>query len=171
MVSNTESVEQNTRNKFHSSLQVGRTGEMLFYTQMEKFNIPYIINNNKKTNKFYDCMIFPNDTEIKVEIKYDVMSEKTGNIAIEINNSKTNKPSGLYVTQAKVWCLVLPSLGLFFSKVDNIKQHVIDNLPLRTIIGGGDGNADLLLYKREALLDTLFHKFVDREECVMWMLK
>ena len=42
-----------------------------------------------------------------VEVKYDEMQAKTGNIAIEIYNPKSGKPSGLTATKANLWCQVL----------------------------------------------------------------
>jgi len=87
-----------------------------------------------------------------VEVKYDDMQSKTGNIAIEIRNSKADKPSGLYATKADLWCHVLQD-SVWITSVDTLKEFCKDTPPFKSFNAAGDGNASILLYKTEDILE------------------
>ena len=65
-----------------------------------------------------------------VEVKYDEMQSKTGNIAIEIYNPKSGKPS-----------------------VKALRRFCEETTPFKMFSSAGDGNAAILLYKTEDILE------------------
>ena len=91
-----------------------------------------------------------------VEVKYDEMQGKTGNIAIEIYNSRSGKPSGLTATKASLWCHVLKD-SVWITSVDKLKKFCDDTPPFKSFNSAGDGNASILLYKTEDIL-TIFER-------------
>ena len=60
------------------------------------------------------------DKKLEVKTERDTW-KKTGNIAIELHNHASNKPSGLSVTKADYWATIL---------VDDFKIHSIHILPV-----------------------------------------
>ena len=87
-----------------------------------------------------------------VEVKYDEMEEKTGNIAIEIYNPRSGKPSGLTATKAILWCHALKD-SVWITSVDMLKKFCEETPPFKMFSSAGDGNAAILLYKRDDILE------------------
>jgi hypothetical protein len=102
------------------------------------------------------CTYYSNDWDdgdhspwgFTTEVKYDVMASKTGNVAIEIRNTKQNKPSGIAGTRADLWCHTLED-EVWLGNVNEIRLYIAQNKPERTIKNAGDGNATVLLYKKD----------------------
>ncbi len=86
-----------------------------------------------------------------VEVKYDEMQAKTGNIAIEIYNPRSGKPSGLTATKATLWCHVLQG-SVWITSVEKLKKFCEQAPPFKSFNSVGDGNASILLYKTEDIL-------------------
>ena len=87
-----------------------------------------------------------------VEVKYDEMQAKTGNIAIEFYNSKLDRPSGLSATKADLWCHVLKD-STWITSVDKLKKFCEETTPFKSFNYAGDENASILLYKTEDVLE------------------
>lgn len=99
------------------------------------------------------------------------MSCKTGNIAIEFWNPKKNKPSGINVTTSDFWiyCLGNP-LETYLISVERLKEFVEQNKPFRIIDVGGDDNASLMLYKKDAIISQFIRiDNIDKDE-LNWLL-
>lgn len=92
--------------------------------------------------------------EFTTEVKWDLYAAKSGNIAIEMWNPKTNKPSGLTATKADIWCHITD--GLYFVSVNVLKKYVENNKPKRLIASGGDSNATLYLYDISTIFEDIF---------------
>ena len=86
-----------------------------------------------------------------VEVKYDEMQAKTGNIAIEIYNPWSGKPSGLTATKATLWCQVLKD-SVWITSVKALRKFCEETTPFKMFSSAGDGNAAILLYKTEDIL-------------------
>ena len=86
-----------------------------------------------------------------VEVKYDEMQAKTGNIAIEIYNPRSAKPSGLTATKATLWCHVLQD-SIWITSVNKLKRFCEDTPAFKSFNSVGDGNASILLYKTKDIL-------------------
>ena len=101
-----------------------------------------------------------------VEVKYDEMQAKTGNIAIEIYNPRSAKPSGLTATKATLWCHVLQD-SVWITSVEKLKKFCEDTPPFKSFNSVGDGNASILLYKTEDIL-TIFERIDKCSEEEAW---
>ena len=86
-----------------------------------------------------------------IEVKYDEMQSKTGNVAIEIYNPRSAKPSGLSATKANLWCHVLQD-SVWITSVDKLKKFCEETVPFKSFNSAGDGNASILLYKTDDIL-------------------
>jgi len=88
-----------------------------------------------------------------VEVKYDPMSQKTGNIVIEIEYNK--KPSALSTTKSYRW-VIHTGKEMIITTPDRIRKAIDDN-NLRTVkfTGPGDPHSKLAyLVKKHMLEDT-----------------
>lgn len=94
-----------------------------------------------------------------VEVKFDYMSVKTGNIAIEFFNTKKGTPSGIDATKADIWMHLILDNGnivAWIAKTSELKEYIAKNAPKRTITNAGDDNASLYIYNADKLLDGCF---------------
>lgn len=153
------------------SLKVGNIGENRVISMLRALGIIVSKNEDKDTRAFYDLICEYDGVKFTCEVKFDVMSEKTGNVAIEIFNSKSNKPSGIFVTKADIWIHILPddsNLAICICSVKKIKEYSKKEQPLRIIKGAGDNNADIMLYTVENTMENLFSRIdnVDNEKAM-----
>lgn len=133
---------------------IGDKGEVIVSEFFNKNGIDCKKNEDKNTRYDYDLLCKFNDTDFTCEVKYDLMSLKTGNIAIEIWNTKSNMPSGITATKANLWIIVIPQdkVNIFAIKTETLKKYIEDNKPFKTVNFGGDKNAKLLIYKKDDIL-------------------
>lgn len=143
------------------SLKIGGIGEDRVINMLRSVGITTSKNDDKETREFYDLACEYDGVNFTCEVKFDVMSEKTGNVAIEVFNSKSNKPSGIFGTKADIWIHVLPddsNLVVCICSVKKIRQYSREATPFRILKSVGDNNADLILYKVEDVLENLFNR-------------
>jgi hypothetical protein len=141
------------------SFKLGNKGEEFARSVFEKSNIDCEINEDYDKRYDYDLLCEYGRKKFTCEVKYDYMAEKTGNLAIEVNNCRANKPSGINVTKADLWVHIILQDGkktMWATTVANLKKFIKKTKPLRKVTAAGDGNADLLLYKADEILDPLF---------------
>ena len=141
------------------SFKLGQQGEKCVQKLLKKFDIECQINEDYKKRYDYDLVSDYKNKKVTYEVKYDYMAEKTGNLAIEINNCKADKPSGINVTKANIWAHVVrdkKNMTVWMAKVSELKKFIKKTTPFREVTQAGDGNADLLLYKTDAILGPLF---------------
>ncbi len=86
------------------------------------------------------------------EVKHDAYAARSGNIAIEMFNPKSGKPSGLMATKADLWVHII-SDGVYLANAERLKKWVNDTPAKRVITAGGDGNATLYLYSIDVIFD------------------
>ena len=75
-------------------------------------------------------------SESKIEVKFDRMTRKTGNVYIEFESR--NKPSGIRTTEADYWVYFTHDEECFVLSVDRLKQKLVNLEP--RIVPGGDSN-------------------------------
>jgi hypothetical protein len=86
--------------------------------------------------KFAGYDFFIADTKKAYEVKYDPMSQKTGNIVIEV--SMFGKRSGLMSTIADLW-IIDTSKEMITISPDQIKNCIVETNPrLSQFVGKGD---------------------------------
>lgn len=142
---------------FSKDLAVGKDGENIAIEVFQKHGLQ-VQTVPKELRRWYDFSVLLRDKEFQVECKYDLRANKTQNIAIEVGNSKTQKPAGIMLTKADIWCHVFSPSSVWLCSAALLRAYVQD-CPfgfVRKIEGGGDGNADLLLFKRDSMLSLLF---------------
>jgi hypothetical protein len=73
----------------------------------------------------------------KVEVKYDIMAEHTGNVFVEFESR--GNPSGIAKTQADFWVIKVAKSFITF-KVDDLKDICREWYKEKGSILGGDSN-------------------------------
>jgi hypothetical protein len=102
-------------------------------------------NDNPKTRLLYDIAADHECRTITFEVKHDVMSAKTGNVALEYFNSKKGTPSGITATTADWWVHKICG-ELWIIKTSDLLNFTKTEKPCKMISAGGDKNADLMIY-------------------------
>ena len=103
--------------------------------------------------------VFEGNSKVEVKTERDIWVT-TGNIAIEIYNPKSGKPSGLTATKATLWCQVLQD-SVWITSVKALRKFCEETPPFKMFSSAGDGNAAILLYRTEDIL-TIFERI---DEC------
>lgn len=94
---------------------------------------------------------------LSVEVKFDKMAAKTGNLAIEYYKPIKKSDSGLAATTADLWVYVLRyPLSAYIIPVQELKQFVSNTNPAKIMERVGDGNASILLYKLDVILPHFY---------------
>ena len=144
------------------SLELGNIAEQLLIQKLEEFNIQAFKNEDKSKRSYFDIFADIGGLNTTFEVKYDLMAAKTGNIAIEFFNSKSKKPSGIGITEADYWVHVLKIDNvntIFICTVAELKEFIKSTKPKRIVYGGGDNNADILLFEIDRMI--CFKEFDD----------
>lgn len=117
----------------------------------------------------YDLRLDLFGDEKFIEVKNDIMANRTGNIAIETFNTKQNKASGITATKADFWCYVLSDTSVYLAETDKLKKFINIAKPKRIVENAGDGNALIALYTKEQLFDTIFFRIdsLDKNKFVL----
>jgi len=135
---------------------VGDQGEKLVRQRLGDIGIPSL-PVAKEDRSFFDVQAFLSDGyEFTLEVKNDLYEAKSGNIAIEIYNPKSDKLSGIGITTADLWVHVTD--GLYVTRVSDLRQYIAKTPPKRKIAAGGDNNATLLLYDSKEIFEAIFHR-------------
>lgn len=149
------------------SLALGNTAENFCINTFRSFSIEAEKNSDTKTREFWDLDCVIGKKKFKVEVKYDVMAQKTGNLAIEFYNSKSLKPSGIDATKAHIWAHVIQddtNKTMWIASVKQMKLFIKDNTPFKTLNDVGDNNACIHLYKDSDMLSVVLHRFETLDE-------
>lgn len=140
--------------KFKDDIKIGNSAENHFIELAKEHNLS--CSKSPKGCKEYDVEI----KGIKFEIKYDVYSKKSGNIAIEFYNPKKGVASGVSISSANYWIYFLGTLDkAYYISILHLKD-LMNTKPLRVIESGGNDNASLMLFK----IDSVIHLFTPLEE-------
>lgn len=144
---------------FKRDFSLGRNGEDIVLALLKRAAITIEKNTDKNTRKDYDLIGKIDKKNLTIEVKYDYMAVKTGNLALEYHNSKKDEPSGIDATKAKVWAHIILDNGnptVWITSVKNLKSYVKSTTPHKTINKAGDGNAELYLYRIDDILPAIF---------------
>lgn len=135
----------------------GDVAEQKVIALFQKHGFAASKNNDTKTRKFWDIETNRDGLELTIEVKNDKYANKSGNIALEFYNPKSGKDSGLAVTQADLW-IVMVNDELWLAETLMLKAFVEKNKPCRIVSTAGDGNASLYLYDKDRLFDVIFSR-------------
>lgn len=136
---------------FKNDLGVGKKYERLV---MQHFQRLYNVEHAEGKHSPYDLLVKPCTIwDIPIEVKHDRMSCLTHNTAVELYKKTVDspeiKPSGLSITEARIYVVSLSGYGVYWLFVDDLKQMVEDNLHFKVVDYSGDGNATVALFKVE----------------------
>lgn len=135
-------------------LKKGQEAENELIEHLRSIGLDATLNEDFSLRYEYDVIARKNDITITFEVKNDVMSDKTGNVALEFFNSKKKEPSGLFRTTATYWVHKFNG-SLYLSPVKTLLQFTSAVKPKRIVYSGGDNNADIMLYDIERFLDEV----------------
>ncbi len=96
-----------------------------------------VISEEQSANNKFDIMGKYQGKEISFEVKWDIMAEKTGNVAIEYESR--GKMSGISVTKACYWIYKI-SGKFYLIKTEKIKEEINNKAYHRNVTGGDYGS-------------------------------
>lgn len=109
--------------------------------------------------KAYDiCFLFPRKKRVRIEVKYDKMANKTGNLCFELTDYK-GRPSGVMATEADLMVFMLTDKIIYEFNVKKLRSFVEEHMSTDRfkIVKGGDGNAfEMMLVPIDEILDEDF---------------
>lgn len=137
-------------------LAKGKEGEKMALHQFTRCGATGGLNDDKETRYEYDIYFELNEKKWTVEVKYDQMANKTGNIAVETFNPKLGKTSGIARTKADLWMHILSESEVYLARVEDLKKFISENEPDKIIDRGGDKNAKLYIYAKKFITKIAF---------------
>ena len=135
---------------FNQDLEAGlRTEQEVLTTLPLAFPGMQIIKQTSSV-KEYDILISCSGKQISFEIKDDILSAATGNIAIEFECR--GKPSGIAVTKADYWIQKINN-RFYIIKTKELRSAIRSHLFTSSTSGGDPGSkTKLFLFKQSAFL-------------------
>lgn len=97
-------------------------------------------------NSDFDIKAYYNGNTITFEVKNDLMSAKTGNVAIEFANCRQATDSGINITKADWWIHKVGE-NYYVTRTSALRDFTKTEIPHRTVSAAGDGNAEIYLFK------------------------
>lgn len=140
-------------------LSIGDAGEQLVITALN--NKGYACTTNKDIR--YDIEAIKGSKRITFEVKHDIYESRSGNVAIEVWNSKKNIPSGITATQADFWCHIFGG-KIYVIPTQDLKSFIDKTTPKRIIERAGDDNATIYLYSSDDFADIC--ELIDDAGCI-----
>jgi len=137
------------------AFSIGNKGEQAVINFFTQNGIEAVKDEDKTKRYDHDILCKLGKTKFTCEVKFDAMAAKTGNVAIEHHNSKKDEPSGIEITKADIWIHLLKddnNITIWATNVKTLKDFVKNNEPFKKTTKSGDNNANLMLYKLEAIL-------------------
>lgn len=137
----------------------GRLAEQRVISMFNKLGVPCKKSETELLE--YDIELDVRGKKRTAEVKFDMMAEKTGNLAIEYWNSRKDTASGISATKANLWIICVlddVNITIWATSVKVMKSFLDTNEPKRRISKGGDKNAELMLYDADLMLKTIFHR-------------
>ena len=112
-------------------LETGRQGEELVCKMFIENTLECYYNKDKTKLSFFDLETVVDDRVLLLEVKNDKRAFDTGNLAIEVRNVLQDKPSGLTITKADIWVVILGK-DVYMTKTQDLKNFVENNKPMKT---------------------------------------
>ena len=139
---------------FQKSKAMGSFGERVVQNYLKLAGIECELNTDKSKRSDYDLVCKIGKKEFHIEVKLDWLCNETGNMAVEYQNEKNGLPSGILISKSHIWSVLVRDSEnwiVFMCKTSDLKRYTDANKG-RTIIGAGDGNSNLWLYKLDDIL-------------------
>lgn len=108
----------------------------------------------KEEQKMGDIrLIIDEDIILNIEVKFDVMAEKTGNLCFELSNGK--RMTGILETKADEVFYVVPDgkkRTIFKFDVDDLRKYILEPSNVKMKKGGDGWKFDLALVSIEKII-------------------
>lgn len=146
------------------NLREGRYAERFVMDILDRAGIPSVQNDSPSREDLsaWDLKAELDGTPFLLEVKFDRMAARTGNLAIEYFNPLQGRPSGIGKTRATFWVQVLGKPeAVWLAPVSKLRRHLERVPPLRDVKVGGDGNSAMKLYPSAEILRDVFHRIDD----------
>lgn len=107
--------------------------------------------------KLGDIRILSDDkisVELNIEVKFDIMAEKTGNLCFELSNGK--KLTGMLETGADEVFYVVPdgkTRKIFKFEIAELRKYILDPLNVKMTKGGDGWKFDLALVSMHKIVE------------------
>jgi hypothetical protein len=146
--------------KFLKDLDSGKKGENLLLQLLNSAGYQASANESRKKLNLdgWDIQVQQERCPLYFEVKYDLYSARSGNVAVEFFNPKIGKLSGITATKAHLWVFVFPDSSIWMSCVNKLKNFCSTTPPLKVIAAGGDDNSSMYIYKKDIILPAIFTK-------------
>ena len=136
-------------------LEKGKKGEEMVISLFKSAGVDLGFNNDRAKFKFWDLKSKGVETSFSIEVKNDIMSVATGNVAIEVSNPRSGKDSGISVTKSDLWIHIVGK-EIWCCRSKNLKSFISKNKPFKVVKYAGDGNATIYLYKKQDIMPKIF---------------
>tara|TARA_Y100000593_G_C4313310_1_gene339487 strand:+ start:743 stop:1240 length:498 start_codon:yes stop_codon:yes gene_type:complete len=136
-------------------LEKGKKGEQMVVSLFKSAGVELEFNRDKSKFKFWDLKSSGIDKQFSIEVKNDIMSVATGNVAIEVSNPRSGKDSGISVTKSDLWVHIVGK-EIWCCRSSELKSFVAKNEPFKIVKYAGDGNATIYLYKKDTIMPKIF---------------
>lgn len=158
--------------KFDTDLTTGRAGEICLKERLERNRYEVNLNESKEIEELreWDLKAYKGNRVHTIECKNDIASFRTGNIAFEIGQGSSHKPSCLLSTKADWWCHIMyqgDTVYMALQKTDNLCKYILTdqfykeyNFKFRFMQCVGDNNADIILVDIPSFLDGFTGKLI-----------
>lgn len=113
-------------------------------------------NNEQANYLFWDVVACIQGKSLTLEVKYDKLQAKTGNVAVEFYNTRKNAPSGIEATKSDLWVFVLDNPTTVWIAKTCVLKHYFHSNYGRVIRSGGDNNSNMKLFRSEKILKEIF---------------
>lgn len=114
-----------------------------------------------------DLLVHPEGKDdYTIEVKFDKMAEKTGNLCFEVNNAK-GQPTGIAATKADYVIYLVPkgsSMTIYKFATESLREYIFKNTKLRYVNGGDRNSYGLILVPIELVLKDSLACFIEEIE-------
>jgi len=135
---------------------IGKNGELYVRDIFIKCGFLAELNNDYQKRYDYDITVNCNNLICTLEVKHDILSLRTNNIAIETFNCKSNTMSGINSTLSDIWIQLLPQknceIYAYAISTKRLKDFIKNNEPLKATTKSGDKNSNLSIYTKESII-------------------
>ena len=133
---------------FADDVVVGEGYEKLVLAKIKrKYPLVY-----KREGYFKDYDLYIPETNESVEVKFDLLSEKTGNFFFEV--ASDDRPSGLFTSKSDFY-IICNTKEMFFFSTDHLINLSKDYRLLRSGSRGSDASRTGFLLKRNYIIELV----------------
>ncbi len=158
---------------FQQDLAIGKLVEKYVGKIFEDLGFEVEYNNDRYIK--WDIRIKKKKKNYTIEIKFDKFERRSGNLAFEIFNPKKNTPSGVYITEANLWCHVISpeydKYEVYICSTRDLRTFLNNIKPDKVVLHAGDGNATLKLYNKYKVLKILLKPLTKYTICKLKIMQ